>query len=132
MTEMVDALRAAVEALNEGDIDTFYELVADDCVFTSPLGVMHGRQAILDGDRSILLQMDPHHRRLVAGPIVSGDAIVSWGVFGGTVKGTGKSFESEICNVMHVKDGKIVVWESYSDLSKSADAWMPDQEGGGA
>lgn len=45
------------------------------------------------------------------------------GVFGGTVKATGKSFEMEICNVMHVDGGKIVAWESYGDVSKVADAW---------
>lgn len=125
---MIDRIRDAVEALNAGDIDSFYALLADDCVLTSAMGVMRGRQAILDGDRSILQLMNPHYRRLVAGPIMSGDAVVSWGVFGGTVAATGKSFESEICNVMHVKDGQIVAWESYTDLASSADAWVPDRE----
>ena len=120
---MLDDIRDAIEALNDGDIDTFYGLLAEDCVYTSPMGVMRGRQAILDGDQALLPQIDGHWRRLERGPIVSGDAIVTWGVFGGTVKATGKSFEMEICNVMHVDGGKITAWESYSDVAKVADAW---------
>ena len=125
MTEMVDTVRKAVELLNEGDIDTFYELLAEDCVFTSPMGEMKGRQAIIDGDRALLTQIDGHWRRLERGPIISGDAIVTWGLFGGTVKATGKSFEMEACMVMHVNGDAIVAWESYSDFSKIADAWSP-------
>lgn len=123
MTGDAEAVVKAIALLNEGDIDSYYEMVADDCVMTSAMGVLRGKQAILDGDRAILLQMDPHWRRLDKGPIVSGTDIVFWGTFGGTVKATGKAFESEICNVIHMRDGKIVAWESYSDLSKSIDAW---------
>lgn len=128
MDDMVETIRGAVDALNAGDIDTFYGLIADDCVLSSPLGVMRGRQEILDGDRSILLLMEPHYRRLVAGPIVSGDNVVFWGVFGGTVTATGKSFETEICNVMHLQGGEIVAWESYSDVAATADAWIQERE----
>lgn len=122
---MLATVRRAVELLNEGDIDSFYDLLDEDCVFTSPVGVMQGRAAIMEGDRSVLLQVDGHWRRLDRGPIVSGDAMVTWGTFGGTVRATGKPFEMEICNVMHVRGTKIVAWESYSDFSKVADAWAP-------
>lgn len=122
---MVDTVLRAVDLLNDGDIDTFYGLLAEDCVFTSAMGVMRGRQAIIDGDRSFLPLIEGHWRRLERGPILSGDAIVTWGVFGGVVKATGKSFEMEICSVMHVDDTSIVAWESYADIAAVADAWSP-------
>lgn len=123
MTSDVDAVFKAIELLNDGDIDSFYDMVADDCVMTSSMGVLEGKQAIRDGDRAVLLQMDPHWRRLDKGPIVSGNNVVYWGTFGGTVKATGKDFEMEICNVMHLRDGQITAWESYADLSQSMAAW---------
>lgn len=123
MTDEAKAIAEAILKLNEGDIDSFYDMVADDCVFTSAMGRMQGKQAIRDGDQVVLTQMDPHWRRLHKGPIVSGNDVVFWGTFGGTVTATGKEFEMEVCNVMHLEDGKIVAWESYSDLAQSADAW---------
>jgi ketosteroid isomerase-like protein len=120
---MAETIASAIERMNEGDIDAFYELIADDCVLTGPMGELRGRQAILDGDRAAALLMEPHYRRFDRGPIVSGNDIAYWGVFGGTVKATGKSFESEICGIFHTQDGKIVRWEMYFDLSKSASAW---------
>lgn len=122
---MLDDIRRAVELLNDGDIETFYGLLADECVYRSPAGVMRGRQEILDGDQALLPQIDGHWRRLERGPIVSGNSVAAWGVFGGTVKATGKAFEMEICNIMHVEGGKIAAWESYSDFSKVAGAWNP-------
>jgi ketosteroid isomerase-like protein len=122
MSSMAETIESAVELMNEGDIDTFYELIADDCVLTAPHGELRGRQAILDGDRSAAVLMEPHYRRFDR-PIVSGNDIAYWGVFGGTVKATGKSFEVEICGIFHTQDGKIVRQELYYDISKSASAW---------
>ena len=123
MSPMVETVLRAVELLNEGDIDTFYGLLAEDCVYTSAMGVMRGRQAIIDGDRSFLPQIDGHWRRLERGPIISGDAIVTWGVFGGVVTSTGKSFEMDICSIIHVDEDSIVAWESYGDVAAVAEAW---------
>lgn len=127
MTDQVQRVMRAVQALNDGDVDSLYALVADDCLLTGPMGELRGRQAILEGDRGILLQMEPHWRRLEMGPVGSGGSFAFWVTFGGTVKATGKSFEAEVCNVMHLdQKGKIVRWEGYHDISKVAPAWVAD------
>jgi hypothetical protein len=128
VSEHIDKVMQAVESLNGGDVDTLYERVADGCVLTGPTGeLMRGRDAILEGDRGILLQLERHWRRLIRGPAGTGSSFAFWVEFGGTVKATGKTFETEVCNVMHLDTtGKIDRWEAYHDVSRVIDAWVPD------
>src|SRR5688500_13373142 len=112
-----------IDALNAGDLDRAYESISDDCAHVSPIGVLHGRDALKASEVPLLQQLDPHWRR-IDHLIVSGDDVAFWLTFGGTVKATGRSFETEVCNVATFANGAIVEWRSYADYSTTVEAWQ--------
>jgi ketosteroid isomerase-like protein len=55
--------------------------------------------------------------------IVDGDRVVVLGVYSGTSKATGRSFEAPFAHVFWVRDGAIVEMQQYTDTKLIHDAW---------
>lgn len=112
------------EALNRGELDRFYNLLADDVRYVTPAGTVVGREAARELDMPLFQQFSRHWRvadRVVAG----GNKVVVWLRFGATVRATGASFELELCDIFHVAGGRIQRLEMHGDLSPMIAAMTP-------
>ena len=52
----------------------------------------------------------------------AGDVVIARGRYGGTYKATGTAINAEFVHVFRFKDGKIVMWQSYTDTAQFKDA----------
>ena len=71
----------------------------------------------------LLEQLDPHWRTTER-TLVSGNDLVTWLRFGGTVPATGKSFEVDVCNVFTFDGDRIVEWREYLDANAVFEAFL--------
>ena len=107
---------AGLEALNRGELDRYYDSLAEDFRYVTPAGTLIGRNAAREADTPLFRQFSRHWRiadRIVAG----GNKVVVWLRFGGTVRATGASFEVSLCDIFHVANGRIQSLEMHGDLS---------------
>lgn len=56
--------------------------------------------------------------------IAQGDKVVVLGEFAGTVKETGRSYESEWVHVFHIRDGKVAEFKEFLDSAAMAKAFQ--------
>ncbi len=52
----------------------------------------------------------------------AGDVVIARGRYGGTFKATGTSIDAEFVHVFRFKNGKISMWQSYTDTAQFKDA----------
>lgn len=105
-----------LDALNAGELVTAYDAVSQDCEYSTVDYSLVGRDAIESIDFAFFDRLESHWRRLEH-LISVGETVVCWVRFGGTAKDSGRSFETEVCNVFKFANGKIVKWEMYGDFS---------------
>jgi ketosteroid isomerase-like protein len=116
-------VEAALQSLNDHDLDGYYALCADDFRYVGT-EERRGKAEARAVDEPVFAAVPDHWRRFDQ-VIVSGDTVVVWGTFGGTVAATGKSFEVEACNVIEVRDDLIQSLTMYADWSGLTDAFTP-------
>ncbi|WP_181198400.1 nuclear transport factor 2 family protein [Enhygromyxa salina] len=105
-------VRAALQRLEERDLDGYFALCADDMVYVS-MTTVHGKEAARALDEAALAGLSDHWRRLER-LLVSGDTVAVWLVFGGTPTGK-EPFEVEFCNIFEVRDGLIQKITTYAN-----------------
>lgn len=52
----------------------------------------------------------------------AGEVVIARGRYGGTFKATGAAINAEFVHVFRFKDGKIAMWQSYTDTAQFKDA----------
>lgn len=113
----------AFDRLNDHDLDGYYDLCANDLVYT---GTAERRG--IEEARSIdepIFAMLPDHWRRVERILVSGDTVAVWLTFGGTPTSNGRPFEIELCDIFEVRDGKIQSLRMYGDWSTLMEKLAP-------
>ncbi|MDP1792589.1 MAG: nuclear transport factor 2 family protein [Acidimicrobiales bacterium] len=103
----------ALDRLNEHDLEGYYALCADDFTYTGT-GTRRGKDEARATDEPLFAALPDHWRRIEK-LLVSGNTVVVWLTFGGTPAATGKSFESEFCDVIEVDNGLITSLTMYAD-----------------
>lgn len=109
--------RAVVEEafarLNAHDLDGYHALLHDDVVVTGT-GETRGLEANRALDTAMFAALPDHWRRIDR-ILATGDTVAVWLTFGGTSSATQKSFEVEACDIIEVRDGRIVTFTIYGD-----------------
>lgn len=82
----------------------------------TPLYRVEGLAATIEADRPLFEQLS-HHWRKIDRCLASGDNVVIWLLFGGTLASTGRDFEIEVCDIFTVKGEKITALQIYGDFS---------------
>ena len=85
---------------------------------TNPIGVFRGKAEVLAYNHQTLRETLAAHFRRVEHLVVSGESVAVWLTFGGTVAGTGRSFEVEGCVIFDVRDDKVCAVTEYVDLRR--------------
>lgn len=122
-TERQAIVESMFAALDARDYDGFYDRLDPDCVATTPAGVYRGRSAVKHEHMAILQLIEPHWNRPER-VLVSGPDVVAWTRFGGTVRSTGKSFETEVCNVFTFDGDRIIEFREYGNFAPMMRAWL--------
>lgn len=104
---------AALDRLNEHDLDGYYSLCAPDFTYTGT-GTRHGHAEARAIDEPLFSAIPDHWRR-VDRILVSGEVVAVWLTLGGTPTATGRSFEAELCDIIEVRDGLIRSLTMYAD-----------------
>src|SRR5262245_46019539 len=113
----------AYAAFAKGDIPALLNLIADDVVWhgvyggssdVPQAGERRGRAAVAEffklvGETVAFARFEP--RDFVA----TGDKVVTLGHYTGTVKTTGRSFDSDFAMVSTFRDGKIARFQEFTD-----------------
>ncbi|HKB11358.1 MAG TPA: nuclear transport factor 2 family protein [Vicinamibacterales bacterium] len=113
----------AYAAFSKGDIPALLNLVADDVVWhgvyggsadVPQAGVRRGRAAVAEffklvGETVAFSRFEPHDF------IATGDKVVTLGHYSGTVKTTGRTFDSDFAMVSTFRDGKIARFQEFTD-----------------
>jgi steroid delta-isomerase-like uncharacterized protein len=125
MTQAKELTDRFWQLFESNQFDALMTMIDPDCHFKMPGMDLHGREALkqmLTGYRVAF----PDLRHTVKGHVESGDTIaVELSVAGthtgpmqtpqGTVPATGKKIVWESCDVVRVRDGKIISWHVYHD-----------------
>jgi steroid delta-isomerase-like uncharacterized protein len=133
-----DVVRKWVEAANRQDWDGMVELYAEEGTYTSPRGVVAGREAIRVAFRG-LFDVLPDLDTEVTNMFGSGDSVAieiiargttakPWPAVPGSV--AGKKMENNGVHVFRFRDGRIVSDRSYYDSGAIARQLAGTQPGG--
>ncbi len=79
-----------------------------------------GPQAVGDGVFGRLLAAIDQFTAIPTTFIDGGDHVVVLGRYGGTMKGSGTTLDSQFCHVYHFRDGKAVSFHQYTDTAQWA------------
>ena len=112
-TDLKSFVLAYFDRLNKHDLDGYYDLFAEDIVYTGASesrGIAEARAA-----NELFFQNVPDHWRRVERMLVDGDMVVVWLTLGGTPRANGVPFEVEVCSVLEVRDGKVQSVRMYTD-----------------
>ena len=112
-TDPKSIVLAVFDRLNKHDLDGYYDLFAEDIVYTGASesrGVAEARAA-----NEPFFDNVPDHWRRVERLLVDGDVVVVWLTFGGTPRVNGVPFEVEVCSVLEVHGGKVQSIRMYTD-----------------
>ena len=111
-------------ALGRGDVAAVLGLLDPQVEWTEAerfpyySGTWHGPQAVLDNLLKRLAQ-DWHDFSATANDfVVEGNRVVSFGVYAGMYKRTGKSIAAPFAHLWTVRDGKITSFLMYTDTAK--------------
>lgn len=120
--------RRFFEEFTAGNMQAVADLMAEDHVFHFPLAPGPVDKATHVANQAGLWDIFPDYRFEIIDQIAEGDMVLTraWvrgtqqGTFMGT-PGTGKTFEITLCNVMRIRDGKIVdEWDEFDTLGMLA------------
>lgn len=128
---MTDAVRVVAEfyrALAEGDVSRVLELLSPDLEWTEAErfpyygGVWRSPQAVFD---NLLVPLARDWEGFSATPqevVASDERVVSFGVYKGLFRATGRSMSAPFAHRWRVRDGKIVQFTQYTDTAKVLEA----------
>ena len=115
-------------ALGRGDVAAVLGLLDPQVEWTEAerfpyySGTWHGPQAVLDNLLKRLAQ-DWHDFSATANVfVVEGNRVVSFGVYAGMYKRTGRSIAAPFAHLWTVRDGKITSFLMYTDTAKILEA----------
>ena len=115
-------------ALGRGDVAAVLGLLDPQVEWTEAerfpyySGTWHGPQAVLDNLLKRLAQ-DWHDFSATANDfVVEGNRVVSFGVYAGMYKRTGKSIAAPFAHLWTVRDGKITSFLMYTDTAQILEA----------
>lgn len=115
-------------ALGRGDVAAVLGLLDPQVEWTEAerfpyySGTWHGPQAVLDNLLKRLAQ-DWHDFSATANDfVVEGNRVVSFGVYAGMYKRTGRSIAAPFAHLWTVRDGKITSFLMYTDTAKILEA----------
>ena len=112
-TDPKSIVLAMFDRLNKHDLDGYYDLFAEDIVYT---GANESRGiAAARATNEPFFESVPDHWRRVDRLLVAGDTVAVWLTFGGTPRATGVPYEVEVCSVIEVRDGKVQSTRMYTD-----------------
>ena len=104
---------ALYDRLNKHDLDGYYDLFAEDILYTGASesrGIAEARAA-----NEPFFENVPDHWRRVERVLVDGDMVAAWLTFGGTPRANDTPFEVEVCSLIEVGDGKVRSIRMYTD-----------------
>jgi ketosteroid isomerase-like protein len=104
---------AAIDRLNAHDLEGYYDMCADDFAYIGTTE-RRGKSEARAVDEPLFAGLPDHWRRLEK-LLVCGDTVAVWLTFGGTPTATGRAFETELCDLIEVRDGKIQSLRMYGD-----------------
>ena len=122
-TNNVELVKQGYEKFGSGDIEGLLNLFADDISWTTPTvegadftGECNGLQEVTDffdklGDSEEFSNFEPTEY------IAQDDKVVVLGKSAGTVKPTGRNFETDWVHIFTVKDGKITGFHEFFDTA---------------
>lgn len=114
-----DVVSAAIDALNEGNAETFLGSFSDDLHFrmpgTTPVsGETKGLDAFIQVVTNVANYLSVLITIRVTNFICCGDWVVTESTGHGVTK-AGKDYNNQYCHLWHVKDGKIDKFTEYND-----------------
>lgn len=116
----LDSVKAVYQAFGEGNIPSVLGFLSPEIDWTEAegfpyAGTYHGPRAVLEG---VFMRLGSEWNGFAAVAhefVDGGDMVVALGVYSGTYKKTGKSFEANFAHVWKVQDGKAIRFVQYVD-----------------
>ena len=116
----LDSIKAVYQAFAEGNIPSVLGFLSPEIDWTEAegfpyAGTYHGPRAVLEG---VFMRLGSEWNGFAAVAhefVDGGDTVVALGVYSGTYKKTGKSFEANFAHVWKVQDGKAIRFVQYVD-----------------
>ena len=116
----LDSVKAVYQAFGEGNIPSVLGFLSPEIDWTEAEGfpyggTYHGPRAVLEG---VFMRLGSEWNGFAAVAhefVDGGDTVVALGVYSGTYKKTGKSFEANFAHVWKVQDGKAIRFVQYVD-----------------
>ena len=104
------------EVIEQGNIETFYSLVAEDFINqTAPPGAPNGRDSMINFFTQILRPAFPDLQAIIYDQIAEGDKVTTRKAFQGTHSGelmgipaTNKKVVIEVIDIIRLRDGKYI------------------------
>jgi uncharacterized protein len=124
----LDVVKGFYAALGRGDVAGVLGLLDPDIRWTEAErfpyygGTWHGPQAVRDNLLERLGQDWDGFSATADDFVVEGHRVVSFGVYSGTYKSTGKSMTASFAHVWTVRAGKITNFLMYADTAKVLEA----------
>jgi uncharacterized protein len=134
--ENVALVRKLYDAFARGDVETILNHVTDDTEWSNPgpatvpyFGDRRGPTQVREFfDRLIGTQENPN--LTIDQLIAQGDTVAALGRYSGTVKATGKPFDSVVGHFFAIRGGKVARWIGLGDTANAAAAYTGASEAG--
>lgn len=129
MSKSVDVVKGIYEAFGRGDVGavlgafeaTIEWREADNFLYAEGNPYI-GPQAVAQGVFQRIVTDAEGFNLAVENVIDGGDAIVAQGRYRGTMRKTGTPVDAQFAHVWHVRDGKVVRFQQYTDTRQWAQA----------
>ena len=117
-------VRAALDRLNDHDLEGYLALCTDDFVTTNEWGVFSGKDEVRRLFRGF--EDMPDHWRTIERVEVAGSIVSVWLKFGGTIASTGRSFVMQGRTDWDVRDGLLASAIEHGNYQPAIEASQPE------
>lgn len=129
-TNNTEIVKQGYKKFGSGDIEGLLNLFSDDIQWTTPTvegasytGTRNGRDSVAEffgrlNESEEFSNFEPHEF------IAQGDRVVVLGSSAGTVKPTGRNFETDWVHIFTVKDGKVTSFKEFFDSAAMERAYQ--------
>ena len=122
MSQNIDTVRGAYEALARGDVPAVLGIMDPNIAWTEAdgfpyAGTYTGPDAVLNG---VLMRLGTEWDVFSAAPedfVDGGDKIVAVGTYSGKYKATGKSFQAPFAHLWQFRNGKAISFRQFTDTA---------------
>lgn len=116
----LDGVKNAYDAFAKGDVPAVLDFLSANIEWTEAEGFLYGGtyngpNAVLEG---VFMKLGAEWDGFAAVPdefIDAGDTVVALGLYSGTYKATGKSFQAKFAHVWKLREGKAFKFQQYTD-----------------